>query len=525
MLVLTGFGIYIYYNGFKPEYKTGGLLSVNQARFDVSFYDINLEVFPEKERISGHTTIVLTSLSDSLSELEIDLIDTYRVDSVIINNQPLPFKHYSDKVLISLAHPVNNLEMIRISIYYNGSPPEALRPPWQGGFTWDRDGEGNAWIGLSCQGEGAKIWFPCKDHPTDEPDSAAINITVPEKYFVAANGLLKSKSTPRDGFTTYHWLTLYPINNYLINFGVGLYQEVSTEYVAKDGSKMPVVFYTLPDLLEGSQDFVEEAAKMLKSYSTFFGEYPWKNEKCGLLNTPFSGMEHQTLISYGNRYRRNYIGDFGYDALLLHELAHEWWGNKITVRDWSDFWIQEGIATYAECLYILDQQGEAAYHECMDETKERIRNSRPVKSPPNTSSAEAYHSDIYSKGAAFMHSLRYILGDSVFFSSLMAFSNDSSFYKNGVSTDDFLRLLNKNSAMELDDLFELYLETTELPHILVDSISVNTFEISIPNIDFEIPMDVYIERDVERIYLGPEAVEINSFVRPEVDPLNWFLKE
>jgi len=527
LFLLSGFGIYLYYNGFKPEYSSGGLLSENQASFDVTYYDINLEVLLESEQIAGNTLIKLISVVDNLDLLEIDLINNYQVDSVLINNYPSKkFIHQRDKLWITLPNAVLKNEMVIINIFYSGSPPVAVRPPWQGGFTWDEDDDGNAWVSLSCQGEGAKIWFPCKDHPSDEPDSAAINITVPEKYFVAANGILKTKSTPREGYKTFHWFTQYPINNYLINFGVGVFEIVKGEYIAEKGLSVPVVYYVLPQKLDGANGLVDQTIDILTSYRKFFGEYPWVNEKCALMNTPFAGMEHQTLIAYGNDYQFSKINGFSYDELLLHELAHEWWGNKITVKDWSDFWIQEGIATYAECLYLLDKEGELAYHECMDISNRRIRNRKAIKSGNNIAAGDAYHSDIYSKGAAFMHSLRYVLGDSIFFSTLKEFATDSNYtYKNTVTTNDFLQLVNNNSGMDLTDLFDLYLSTTILPKIKIDSVATNTFEIAIPNIDFEIPMDVVFENKVERIYLGPEAIEIISRKWPQVDPLNWFLKD
>lgn len=527
LFLMTGFGIYMYYNGFKPEYSSGGFLSENQSGYDVSFYDINLEVLLEDKSLAGYTTIKLKPLIEKLDVLELDLIDNYQVDSILINGFSLDFKHQSHKIWLTLKKPLTVVqnEIITVTIYYSGQPPEAAYPPWLGGFSWETDNDGYAWVGLSCQGEGAKIWFPCKDHPSDEPDSAAINITVPEGYFVASNGILKHKSFEDKNRVTYNWFTSYPINNYLINFGVGRFKEVSANYIESDGTIIPVIFYVLPQAMDKARDLVDEAVDMLGIYSKYFGPFPWPNEKCGLLNSPFAGMEHQTLIAYGNNFKKSSAGDFAYDELLLHELAHEWWGNKITVTDWDDFWLHEGIATYAECLYVFDKAGERAYQECMDNTRQRIRNSRPVKSSANKTVSDAYHADIYTKGAVFMHTLRYVLGDSIFFKSLKQFATDTAFYKNGVTTGDFLNLLNKNSGQDLSGLFELYLETNTLPVVSVDSVSHNTYQIHIPNIDFEIPMDVLLNNRVERIYLGPETVEVISEEIPQVDPYNWYLKE
>lgn len=526
LLLLAGFVIGWYYNSFKSEYPSGGILSENEQNYDVIFYNINLLVDLDNEAISGNTTVKIKSLTNKLDIIELDLIDLYKVDSVTINNQNAKFRHVAHKLLITPSNPILKSDILDINVSYAGQPPEAKYPPWLGGFTWAEDDSGNAWVGLSCQGEGAKIWIPCKDHPTDEPDSVAVNITVPGEYFVASNGILRSVTKNGNGLETFHWITHYPINNYLINFGIGKFIEVKDTYIAEDSTRIPVVFYVLPQLLFGANHFVAEVKDALHSYSKYFGEFPWKNEKCGFLNTPFSGMEHQTLIAYGNDYRTTHVDSFTFDPLLVHELAHEWWGNEVTIHDWADFWIQEGITTYAEALYVLDKAGEQAYHDYMMKNNERILNNRPLISEPNSNSSDAYHSDIYNKGAAFMHTLRYVLGDSVFFPTLKEFATDSSYIlQNKVDTEDFLDLVNKNSGNDLSELFHLYLNTTKLPQISIDSVAFDTYEICIPNINFKTPMDVSYNHIIQRMLLGPDTIQVKSSDWPVVDKNDWYLKD
>ena len=526
LIVITGLILYFYYGGFGSQFPSGGKLSANQAKYDVHFYDINLEIDLEEEAISGNTTVLVSLKDISLDTLELDLIDNFEISAILINNKNRHFIHHDHKVLIPIQDQNYLLnDILTLKVDYSGQPPEALRPPWLGGFNWSKDSLENHWVGVSCQGEGAKIWFPCKDHPSDEPDSAAINITVPADYFVASNGLLTNESKPKPGYKTYHWFTGYPINNYLINIGIGKYKIVQKEYVTAEGIKMPVVFYVLPEMQYGADDLLEKAIDYLYSYRKYFGEYPWINEKLGLLNTDYAGMEHQTLIAYGNEYRFFTLDSLVFDKLLLHELGHEWWGNYITVGDWGDFWVQEGICTYGEALYVLDKSGEEAYHKYMQFLAARIRNRTPIKSPPNTASDDAYSSDIYTKGAAFMHTLRYVLGDSVFFSTLKQFATDSVFVSpRTVSTDDLLELVNKNSGKDWSDLFYLYLETTKLPKIKIDSLAVNQFAVSVPAIDFELPMDVYYDNKTEQLYLSKTPVTLKSAQRPIVDEKNWYLK-
>jgi aminopeptidase N len=206
-------------------------------------------------------------------------------------------------------------------------------------------------------------------------------------------------------------------------------------------------------------------------------------------------------------------------------MGHEWWGNKITVGDWADFWIQEGICTYGEALYALDKSGEKAYHQYVARFHKRIRNRTPLIVGKNITSEEAYSGDIYFKGASFMHTLRFILGDSIFFPTLKQFATDSAYtYPNFVNTEDLIELVNKNSGLKLDSLFNLYLYTTTYPEIKIDSINTNVFTITVPNINFEIPMEVSINGKIDTLQLSKNSRTINTSFRPIIDAKNWYLK-
>ncbi len=523
LLAVTAFILYWYYWGFGSDYPSGGKLSTNQAAYDISFYEINLSVDSEEESISGNTVIHLTTLSDTLSKIELDLIDNFTVEKVNVNKQQSVFKHIKHKLYIDLPDKNKNFNVV--DIYYSGSPPEAKLPPWRGGFNWSEDENGNDWIGISCQGEGAKIWFPCKDHPSDEADSVALNITVPAKYFVAANGLLRDVKEEND-LKTYSWFTRYPTNNYCINFGIGMYETIEKTYVGLDSTKMPVVFYVLPEALNGADSLVEQAVDMLTVYRGFYGEYPWLEEKFGLLHTDYKGMEHQTINAYGNKYHKRKIAGIEFDELMLHEMGHEWWGNKVTAADWSDFWIHEGFCTYGEALYVQEKAGMAGYHEYVKKYFHlRIRNREPIIKPFGTATEDAYSGDIYTKGAAFLHTLRYVLGDSVFFKTLKTFATDSAYIlQNHVSTGDFLEFVNKNSNRDMSELFDLYLNTTDIPKVKISTTDSLNYTIEIPNIDFTIPMDIKTDQVLQRYELGPDPLTIVSKTFPVVDPQHWYLK-
>jgi aminopeptidase N len=507
-------------------YPSGGVLSEAQAQFDVLFYDLNLEVNSEDQSLSGYITIKIRNNSESLQSIELDLIDNFDVVKISDNlNNELQFEHDGGKLNIQTDFNLKFGETIDLSVYYEGQPIEALWSPWIGGFNWSKDSTGADWIGLACQGEGAKIWFPCKDHPSDEPDSAAINITIPEPYFCASNGILRNVTNPRPGFRTFHWFTSYPINNYNINISIGRYEAVTDTYHVEDGSTMPVTYYVLPGSRQKADTLVRMAIDMIGTYRKFFGEYPFTREKFGLVQTDYLGMEHQTINAYGNRYKfRNFQG-ITFDWLMLHEMGHEWWGNKVTVSDWADMWIQEGICVYGEALYVLDKAGEEAYHDYMREVQGKVQNKSPIIPGRNITSSEVYQRDIYQKGASLMHSMRYILGDSVFFPALKRFATDSAYtYKNLVTNDDFISLFNGAPQHDFTEYINMFLLTTDLPQFEIDSIASDTYKIYGSNISFNLPIDLTLDGETERIQIGKDAIEVNCSSWPILDERGWYLK-
>jgi aminopeptidase N len=483
-------------------------------------------VLSEEQALEGFTNVMVKSLTEGLSVIELDLINNFDVSKVLVREQELDFDHGNQKLVIHLSQSLHPDQILELSIHYSGQPIEALAPPWIGGFNWSKDQNDDDWIGVSCQGEGGKIWFPCKTHPSDEPDSVAINITIPKPYYCAANGVLQKITEPRQGFQTFHWLTRYPINNYNISINIAKYKILEKSYTSVDNNTIPVIYYYLTASSGQADSLVNMAIDMLKSFEKFFGEYPFAREKFGLAETSYPGMEHQTINSYGNNYRMTDINGFEFDLLMLHEMSHEWWGNKVTVDDWADFWIHEGIGTYSEALYILDKMGEDSYHEHLAGKKKRIRNGSPILIERPASSYEAYSGDIYYKGGYFMHSLRYALGDSLFFPILFQFATDSAYtYQNRVTTDDFLELVNKSSGQDYESFFKLFLKTTNLPNVVVDSLDTGQWAVSVPNIDFELPMEFEVDGELKRVLVGPKKVPIYADSVIVVDPNKWYLHQ
>lgn len=527
LLIIVAIGlivgyVYVRHGGFF-KYPSGGVLSVHQARYDVKSYDITLGVDPEEKFIRGTTMIKIESRADGLDTIQLNLIGLYDVLHVTGPGQ-LRFTQQEDTLWVIMNQKLDSGSLADIGISYHGTPPTALYPPWLGGFNWSKDESGHHWIGLSCQGEGGKIWFPCKDHPSDEPDSVALHITVPQPYVVAANGILKNITTTSHGMHTYHWVTRYPINNYDINLSIGRYDIVERSYAAASGQTMPVQFYVLPQDRAKADTLIDMAVDMLSTYRLYFGEYPFLSEKFGLVQTDYLGMEHQTINAYGNNFEYREFAGHRWDELMLHEMGHEWWGNKVTVNDWADFWIHEGICSYGEALYQLSKTGEAGYHNHMSRLRKRIRNKKPLVVHPNATTSEAYNDDIYSKGAYLMHSLRFMLGDSVFFKKLYRFANDSAYtYQNRVNTNDFVRLWADVEDGNTTLFIREFIYTTNLPEITMDSTAAGTYIIRSRNPKYALPLEIQTSRGLERITVHAEGTSIQSATTPVVDPRRWYL--
>jgi aminopeptidase N len=512
---------------------SGGVLSPQQAKYDVKYYDLNLKIDPGQRHLAGFVEIMLESAAAELDTVELDLINLYRISKIERDANGLTFTHRDHKVKISLESKLAKGSRTALRVYYSGNPPAAALPPWQGGFNWSLDStSGTPWVGVSCQGEGAKIWWPCKDHPSDEPDSVAINITVPDTLYCATNGLLEKLTVPEPGWKTFHWKTRYPVNNYNVSINIGNYAVVRRPYRDSNG-EMDIVFYILKQDSAKAPEWLAMAEEYLRFYSRYFGDYPWSKEKFGLAHTHYLGMEHQTINAYGNHFRKN---DRGYDWLMLHEMGHEWWGNFVTVRDWADFWIHEGICTYAEALFVNEKFGREAYHSHLRERARYIRNRQPIVPKPNATTSESYSNDVYFKAALMLHTLSYLIGDAPLLDILKTFATDPAYtMHNRVVTQDFVDLAQRKSGKDLSWFFKQYLYTAALPtleHKIIRKPGKPVLlELRWREKDFHLPVEIrasagdsvalqrYEVTSKKKRYQFPENANL------EFDPARWILME
>ncbi|MEO6542328.1 MAG: M1 family metallopeptidase, partial [Ferruginibacter sp.] len=416
--------------------RSGGKLKPEQAIMDIRHYTIALDVDPVQKTINGYTEIDLNLIRPG-SSLLFDLWHLLGISGVWVNGRSYNYTHTNDdlvKIALTEELPAGK---VKVKIAYSGKPGVAERAPWIGGFQWEKDNKGNPWIAITCQGEGGKIYFPCKDHPSDEPNEGAdMIITVPKGLVVAGPGLLQKVTTKKDK-STYHWKTNYTISNYCLVFNVGKFKVAKRMYTTVDGNKVPMEYYVLEQnvvMAEKLLDLLEQSCRIQEKY---FGEYPWVKERIGVSETPHLGMEHQTNIAYGNKYKFTQVGGKDFDWLLHHEFGHEWWANKVTNRDWAHMWIQEGICVFGDAMATRELAGEDAYQKRMQETNRKILNRLPVVRGEEVDSDSAYYGDIYGKGAFFMHTLRYVMGDELFFPTLKKFATDPKYtYDNTVVTTD-----------------------------------------------------------------------------------------
>lgn len=504
---------------FSQNWDWGGPIDPLQKKFKVLHYKLELELLPETKSIAGSNTVTFEA-KEKLDTIRLQLISAYEVSNVTMNGEKVAFSHHDDLLdIIPIDCTCNS-----VKVEYSGKTPIAQNPPWTGGFTWIKDELDNDWMGLSSQGEGAKIFMPALDHPSSEPSEGVdLFFTVQKPYFVAANGRLLEKKEEGEN-VTYHWATSYPINNYNVNFTLGVFHEESKIFTSSSGNQVPMTVYVLEENKAKAASLLAVLEESAQTHEKYFGPYPWPDDKVAVVETPYLGMEHQTINAYGNNFQYIPLGATQYDWLLHHELGHEWFGNKVSVGDWADMWIHEGLTAYGDILFFLEHGGEEEYLKKAKSVLRGIPHEKPVQSPPNSTEEEAYHGEIYSKGSFIIHSLRGVLGDEIFFPMLKAFATDERFtYQNQVTTKDFTDFVQNYSGKDLNGFFELYLRTTGLPIVEVKKKGKKGWQVELTGINFELPVEVQTSNGIQKVVLGKKAVLVQSATDPIVDPNYWLM--
>jgi aminopeptidase N len=503
---------------------SGGKLKPEQAIMDVRHYTISLGIDFANKSIDGFTVIDVI-MSQPTHVLLFDLLDSLNVKQVLVNNKKAAFEYKNNLIRINLADELP-AGKASVKVIYGGKPHVAKRPPWDDGFIWTRDSTGHQWMAITAEGTGGKLYFPCKDHPSDEPNEGVdMFITVPKDLVVAGPGLLQ-KVTKTGDKATFHWKTNYTINNYSILFNVGDYAVVTRQYTTIDGHKVPLQFYVLKEHEGKAAHHLDIFEKTIHEQEKYFGEYPWAKEKIAICETPHLGMEHQTMNAYGNKFRYTKVGGEDYDGLMHHEFGHEWWGNKVTAKDWADYWIHEGICSYGDALYIREFEGEAAYVKFFKNSALRFGNKIPIVLGKDVDEEAAYNSDIYGKGAYFMHTICYIMGDSTFFPALKKFVTSPRYtYDNLVNTDDIQEFFSKESGKDLKPLFDLYIRSINKLDVHIRQTGENKYLIQLQNFSMPLPMEVTTDAGTTKMTLSEKGIAVNSKTIPVVDNDAFYIKK
>lgn len=452
-------------NNFTEQDTLRGSITPERSWWDLNFYNLNVEVKPDTKFISGNNTIRYTVLEENQT-MQIDLQPPLVIEKVVQDGELLEVHSKTNAHFITLKKRQEKGSTNEVTVYYSGHPKEARNAPWDGGFSWKKDSNNKDFIATSCQGLGASVWWPNKDHMYDEVDSMAINITVPKGLINVSNGRLKS-IIENDSTNTYHWYVENPINNYGVNLNIGDYVHFGEKYQGEKGN-LDMDYYVLKDNLETAKEHFKDAPKMMEAFEHWFGPYPFYEDSFKLVEVPYLGMEHQSSVTYGNKYMKGYLGNdlsntgwgLKFDFIIIHEAGHEWFANNITYKDIADMWIHESFTAYSENLFLDYYYGKEAAAAYVIGTRKNIRNDKPIIGVYNVNNEGS--SDMYYKGANLLHTLRQLVNDDEKWRGILRGLN-KEFYHKTVTTAEIENYISSVADKDFSAIFNQYLRTTMIP--------------------------------------------------------------
>ncbi|MDT0642937.1 M1 family metallopeptidase [Zunongwangia sp. F363] len=492
-----------------------------ERAYDALKYHLKLRVVPEKKFISGSNTITFKA-EEKLPVMQVDLFENMKIDSIIHKGKKLNYERKYNAVFINFKKALSKGKKDSIRFYYSGNPIVAERAPWDGGFVWTQDKNGNPWIAVAVQGTGASLWYPNKDHQSDEPEEVLSEIEVPTGLTNVSNGRLLGSEDLNDGYTRWKWKVTNPINNYDVILNIGKYAHFHDEYKALD-----LDYYVLEYNLEKAKNQFEEVHPMMDCFYEKMGPYPFPEDSYKLVETPYLGMEHQSAVAYGNKYMKGYLGNdlsgtglgLSWDYIIIHETGHEWYGNSITAKDIADMWIHEGFTTYTEGIYVECQKGKEAGLKYIKGLRRNIGNQSPIIGDYGVNAEGS--GDMYFKGANLLNTIRSIYkNDELWWNTLREYTE--TFKHQTVTTQQVEDFFNEPIATNLQPVFDQYLREKGIPELQFKRDG-NTFsyrwKADVQN--FKMPVDVFIKGEEKRILptenwqkmqqpLDKEDIEVND---------------
>ncbi len=437
-----------------------------RAWWDAAFYDLHVSVSPSDSAIRGWNAITYRVLRPA-REMQIDLMAPLVVDSIVQEGRGLAHRRDGNALFVALAAPQRTGDRKTITVHYHGKPRVALRAPWDGGFVWTTDSLQAPYVATAVQGFGASGWWPTKDLQADEPDSQRVAITVPDPLVNVSNGRLRRVTRNADRTTTFEWFVTSPINNYDVAVNAGRYAHFSEIHDGEEGP-LTLDFWPLAYHVQAAKQQFRQVPPMLQCFEHWFGPYPWYEDGYKLVETPHLGMEHQSAVAYGNHYRNGYLGrdlsgtglGLQWDFIIVHESAHEWWGNNITSKDIADMWVHESFANYAENLYTECRFGKAAGAAYVIGTRAKVQNDRPIVGRFGVNNEGS--GDMYYKGGNMLHTIRQLVGDDEKWRRVLRGLN-ATFRHQTVTGAQVQEYVSRETGMDLGPVFAQYLTTTRIP--------------------------------------------------------------
>lgn len=492
--------------------------SITPERFwwDLTHYELDVTVRPESKTICGKNTIQYRRLNSENDVIQIDLQPPMQLTKATQDGQELTIKHDGNAHYIKLKkkQSINSIE--QITVYFEGRPKAAERAPWDGGFSWEKDENGTDFIATSCQGLGASVWWPNKDHMYDEVDSMKIHVTVPKHLTAVANGRLTQVSKTENE-RTFSWKVSNPINNYGVNVNIGDYVHFSEKYIGEKGI-LDMDYYVLKHHQKEAQKQFLDAPKTMEAFEHWFGPYPFYEDSFKLVEVPYLGMEHQSSVTYGNQFKQGYLGQdlsgtgwgLKFDFIIVHETGHEWFANSITNRDIADMWIHEGFTAYSENLFLDYHYGKEASAAYVIGTRKRIKNDHPIIGNYDVNAKGS--SDMYYKGSNIIHMLRQLTKDDEKWRQILRKMN-TKFYHQTVTTEQIESFLTQEIGVDLSAFFNQYLRDTRLPvfEYKIDGERVHYRWINVVD-DFNMPLEIYLDDQKKWLYPTEnwQSISINS---------------
>jgi len=476
-----------------------GSLRPERTDFDVQKYHLKLKVEPEKKFISGSNKITFRVEHD-LPVMQLDLFENMEIDSITHGDKSLNYERKFNAVFIEFNEELKKGKLDSIQFYYHGNPVIAENAPWDGGFVWDKDKNGDHWVGVAVQGTGASLWYPNKDHQSDEPQEAQIDIAVPNGLMNVSNGRFLGENDLGNGFTEWRWKVVNPINNYNIMINIGNYVHFSDKF-----NDLDLDYYVLPYNLEKAKNQFSEVQDMLACFYEKMGPYPFEEDGFKLVETPYLGMEHQSAVAYGNEYKKGYLGNdlsgtgigLKWDFIIIHESGHEWYGNSITSKDIADMWIHEGFTSYTEAIYIECRWGKEDALKYLKGIRQNIGNNSSIIGDYGVNSEGS--GDMYYKGANLLNMIRSIYDDDqLWWDTFRDYTK--TFKHQTITTADTEKFFDEATEVDLKPVFDQYLRYSSLPVLQLkqgDDQILYRWQADV--VDFKMPVDVIIDDEELRL--------------------------